>query len=122
MLHAREVAAPMIAEALEEALIGESAKKRLGVELLNGITLKEGDGARSELDTAALTESINDKVRVAEAEAQELREAMGVGRPRGLGQTVSGGGLLVEQKRAEAEKSIDESLSRAFGFPAKKEG
>lgn len=115
MLRAREVAAPMIAEALDDALIGESAKKRLGVELLDGLTVSENDEGRQVLDTTALTEAINAKVRVAEAEAQELREAMGVGKPRGLGIT-TGGGLLVEQKRAQSQTRIATSLGRAFGL------
>jgi 8-oxo-dGTP pyrophosphatase MutT (NUDIX family) len=116
-LRAREVAVPLISEALEDALIGESAKKRIGGELLEGIRLKESDDGKV-LDSDALTEAINDKVRVAEAEAQELREAMGVGqigRPRGLG-AKSGGGLLVEQKLGEYTDTTADALSKAFGL------
>lgn len=117
MLRAREVAVPMIAEALEDALIGDAARKRIAGELLGGIALKETDQGQRILDTAVLTEAINAKVRVAEAEAQELREAMGMGaqgQPRGLGRP--SGGLLVEQKLTEYTDTTSDAIGKAFGL------
>lgn len=115
MLRAREVAAPLIKEALDDALIGEATKQRIGAELLEGIGLTEGAEGAKVLDTTALTESMNEKVRIAEAEAQEYREAMGIGKPRGLGQA-TGGGLLVEQKLGEYTDTTAGALGRAFGL------
>lgn len=117
MLRAREVAAPMIAEALEDAFIGDTVKGRIARELLEGIALKEDEG-KQVLDTAQLTEAINAKVRVAEAEAQELREAMGMGtgQVRGLGAGSGSGGLLVEQKLDEYSTTTAGAIGKAFGL------
>jgi 8-oxo-dGTP pyrophosphatase MutT (NUDIX family) len=117
MLRAREIALPMIAEALEDALIGDAARRRIAGELLDVITVKESDDGQRVLDTDHLTEAINGKVRVAEAEAEELRVAMGmgqVGQPRGLGS--AGGGLLAEQKVGEYVDTTAGAIGKAFGL------
>lgn len=102
-LRAENVARPILAEALADAILVDSQKARLGRTLLVDLPLTEA----LELDQAAFGTRCQEAIGVAEEEAAELLQAAGVGTPRGLG------GVQTPATEAASAK-FDEDLGEAL--------
>jgi len=103
LLRAENVARPILAEALADAILVDSQKARLARTLLVDLPLTEA----LELDETAFGTRCQEAIGVAEEEAAELLQAAGVGTPRGLG------GPLTPATEAASAK-FDEDLSGAL--------
>ena len=108
LLRAENVARPILAEALTDAILVDSQKARLARTLLVDLPLTEA----LELDETAFGTRCQEAIGVAEEEAAELLQAAGVGTPRGLG------GVQTPATEASAAKATEElaEVFKSFGL------